>query len=387
MKGGMVQRVLVAALFLCVGSTVHSTPSWAPTKAHFQPSTGSDGEADFVQKIGRLQKYGVGGAWGKGGWARSFQDLDGTIYLQGGKKTTNGGWTFVDHDGPSFEEILRIPEGVIHVRPGLFYAVDGPIDPKSPDVYTVRAWRSTDGLRTLQQEESTVRIPGGPRRQRKDNEWYGFYFYRTMLELPDGTLLTTMEGNLETDNLTPNDRRSASEALFMQRTIIVTSKDEGRTWNYLSTVAAPVAGDPVGEGFDEPAILRLNDGRILCVMRTGHFSPLYASWSSDDGQTWTEPRYTGLDRGCDPHLLTLRDGRTLLSYGERFPAGSYLKPRKRGALVKFALSEDGGETWQVTTVGKGLGSSYSTIIEVEPNLIFCQVDGWFWQVKLKPRGY
>ena len=352
------------------------------------PLSGNLGEAtDFNQAIGEIQEYGVGGAWGKGGWARSFQDLGGTIYLQGDKKSTDGGKTFVDHNGPSFEEILRIPEGVIHNRSGFFYAVDGPVDLKSPGVYTVRAWRSTDGLRTLEQEESTVRIPGGPSRQRKSDEWYGFYFYRNMVELPNGTFLTTMEGNLENDKLPPNDRRSASETVYMQRTIIVTSQDQGRTWDYLSTVAAPVPGDPVGQGFDEPTILRLRDGRILCVMRTGHFSPLYAAWSSDDGKTWTEPRYTGLERGCDPHLLMLEDGRILLSYGERFPTGSYLQPKKRGALVKFALSEDAGASWRVATIAAGMGSSYSTVIEVEPNLIFCQVDGRFWRVQLKPRSF
>ena len=114
-------------------------------------------------------------------------------------------------------------------------------------------------------------------------------------------------------------------------------------------------------GFDEPTILRLRDRQILCVMRTGHFSPLYASWSNDDGKTWTEPRYTGLERGCDPQLLMLEDGRILLSYGERFPTGSYLQPKKRGALVKFALSEDAGVSWRVTTIAAEMGSSYSTI--------------------------
>ena len=344
-------------------------------------------DSDFVQAIGEIQTYGVGGAMGKGGWARSFQGLDGTIFLQGEKKSTDGGKTFVDHSGPSFEEILRIPEGVIHNRSGLFYAVDGPVDLKSPGVYSVKAWRSTNGFRTLETEESTVRIPGGPGRQRKPDEWYGFYFYRNMVELPNGTFLTTMEGNLEKDKLPPNDRRSASEALYMQRTIVVTSQDQGRTWDYLSTVAVPVPGDPVGEGFDEPTILRLPDGQILCVMRTGHFSPLYASWSNDDGRTWSEPRYTGLDRGCDPQLLMLEDGRILLSYGERFPAGSYLQPKKRGALVKFALSEDAGASWRVATIAENMGSSYSTVIEVEPNLIFCQADGKFWRVQLKPRSF
>jgi len=343
--------------------------------------------ADFIIQIRNIHKYGPGGAWGRGGWARSFAALDGTIYLQGDKKTTDGGKTVMDHDGPSLEEILRIPEGVIYNRPGLFLALDGATDLISPDLYAARAWRSTDGLRTLQEEKVTVRIPGGPNRKRAANEWYGFYFYRDMLQLSDGTLLTTMEGNLEQDKLKPKDRSSVTESTYMLRTIVVTSKDDGRTWEYLSTVAAPRIEDPVGEGFDESTILRLDDGRILCIMRTGHFTPLYACWSSDDGKTWTEPRYTGLERGCDPQLRKLADGRILLSWGQRYPPGSYLEPRRKGALVKFALSEDGGVSWQVATVGKDLGSSYSSIFEIEPNLIFCQVDGWFWHIELQPKGF
>ena len=230
-----------------------------------------------------------------------------------------------------------------------------------------------------------IRVPGGPPRARKKGEWFGLYFYRDMLEMPDGTLMTTMEGNLEQDNLPPTDRRSSSETHYQQRTFTLISKDQGRSWDYYSTVAAPKPGDPVGEGFTEPSLLHLGGGRLLCIMRTGHFTPLYASWSEDWGKTWSEPVYTGLDRGCDPTLLKLRDGRVLLSYGLRFPAGSHLKPRERGALVRFAISEDEGKTWETATVAERMGSSYSTVIEVEPNVLFVQVDGWFWRVTLNPR--
>ncbi|MBK7713766.1 MAG: exo-alpha-sialidase [Bacteroidales bacterium] len=100
----------------------------------------------------------------------------------------------------------------------------------------------------------------------------------------------------------------------MQRTFIVSSDDKGATWHYVSTVAAPRAGDPVGEGLVEPAITMLQDGRLLCVMRSGHHFPLYASWSSDNGKTWSDPLYTGLDRACDPCLITLHDGTVALSW-------------------------------------------------------------------------
>lgn len=139
-------------------------------------------------------------------------------------------------------------------------------------------------------------------------------------------------------------------------------------------------------------MVRLDDGRLLCIMRTGHFSPLYACWSSDDGKTWTKPMYTGFDRGCAPFLLKLSDGRVLLSYGMRWPAGSYIDQSRPGwkqrSLLKFAISEDGNENWdqwQVAVMPTGMGSSYSTVIEVEPNVIFCQVDGRLWQVTLRPR--
>ena len=79
-----------------------------------------------------------------------------------------------------------------------------------------------------------------------------------------------------------------------------------------------------------------------------------------------------------------------VSYGKRFPEGWSLV---RGdnecwecpghGLVRLAVSEDGtGESWQVASIGSWMGSCYSTIIEVEPGVLFCQVDGWYWRVRL-----
>jgi photosystem II stability/assembly factor-like uncharacterized protein len=180
----------------------------------------------------------------------------------------------------------------------------------------------------------------------------------------------------------------------MMRTFIVTSTDKGKTWDYLSTVAVPQKGDPVGEGFVEPAITLLEDGRLLCVMRSGHHYPLYSSWSSDGGKTWTAPLYTGFDRGCDPCMITLQDGRVALSWGRRYPEGwSLVSPEgDKGRFVypgegynNLSISDDGGKTWNTSKIDKNTGSCYSTIFEVEPNVIFCQVDRWCWRINLKPK--
>ena len=130
-------------------------------------------------------------------------------------------------------------------------------------------------------------------------------------------------------------------------------------------------------------------------MRTGHHRPLYACWSSDDGKTWTDPVYTGLERGCFPHLAKLTDGRLAVIHGNRFPPGwSRITPGGDHArwywpgpgLVKLAINSDGtGKDWEVTTIGREMGSVYPTMFEVEPNVLFCQVDGWYWRVTLRPK--
>ena len=74
-------------------------------------------------------------------------------------------------------------------------------------------------------------------------------------------------------------------------------------------------------------------------------------------------------------------------YGKRFPEG-WSRLHSDNArwqypghgLVRLAVSDDGtGESWQSATIGERMGSCYPTIIEVEPGVLFCQVDGWCWR--------
>ena len=153
------------------------------------------------------------------------------------------------------------------VRPGLFFALDGKVSFVSPGVYHVKAWRSTDQLKTIAEETATFDVPGGPTPDQGPKGWpASLSVYRTILQLADGTWLATLEGSMESDTLKTADHQSKIETPFKQRTIVVSSSDEGHTWKYVSTVAYPRADDPVGEGFVEPAIMQLDDGRLLCVM-------------------------------------------------------------------------------------------------------------------------
>ncbi len=332
-------------------------------------------------------------ALGNGRWIRSFRTADGTIYLRGRLHSRDGGQTIEPQTAVDVEDINASPERAILARSSFFYALDGPAEMERPGVYRVRGWRAAGDLQRLTPETVRLEVPEGPRRSRQPGEWFGLYIYRTILEMPDGSWLLTMYGNFDGDTLPPSDRSSQAEVKYMMRSFVLTSHDKGRSWRYLSTIAAPKPGNGVGEGFVEPALTRLADGRLLCILRTGHFYPLYASWSSDGGKTWTAPVETGLDRGCDPCLLTLADGRVALSWGQRFPVmGSSRQPEKDFSLFKYpgegflnvALSNDGGATWTNTRIARRTGSCYSVIFEVEPNVLFFQVDQWVWRVAIKP---
>ncbi|MEZ5543309.1 MAG: sialidase family protein [Pseudomonadota bacterium] len=339
--------------------------------------------ATFAQ-VGAIQ------ALGNGRWIRCFQAADATLYLHGGLASHDGGRTVQPQQAIDVEAINATPERAVLATPDMFYAVGGRAEPLSPGRYRLRAWRSTDGLRTLAEEQAQLEIPAGSPAPEED-AWYGLYVHRNILVMPDGSWLLTMYGNFSVDRQEPPDRSSRHEVKYMMRSFVLTSSDAGRNWRFLATVAAPRPDDPIGEGFVEPTMTRLDDGRLLCIMRTGHHYPLYASWSSDHGRSWTSPVYTGLDRGCSPCVITLGDGRVALGWGRRYPE-AWSRLDEAGDVARFeypghgqvclALSSDGGTSWMNQVTATGVGSCYPTIIEVEPGVIFTQVDQWIWRITL-----
>ena len=133
----------------------------------------------------------------------------------------------------------------------------------------------------------------------------------SLVEMADGSLLLPLSGQ-RGDGYKDIRQPIAS---FLMRSI-----DRGKTWSYHSVIAEDQHGS---RDYDEPAMVALNDGRLLSMLRS-HVSPrreppggyLYMTISEDGGATWTKPRKTSM-WGHPAHLLRLRDGRVLCTYGYR----------------------------------------------------------------------
>ena len=160
---------------------------------------------------------------------------------------------------------------------------------------------------------------------------YGVFIGKTgFIELPDGSLLAPLYGMPAGDT-----RPRAGNGEWRTRAYVARSRDGGLTWGRPSTVAYDVDGRIE---FNEPTMVRLPDGKLLSMLRTttGTGGYLYQVLSNDDGWTWQGLRRTPI-WGYPAHLLRLRSGRILCTYGyRREPFG-----------VRAAFSDDDGGTWDM----------------------------------------
>ena len=110
------------------------------------------------------------------------------------------------------------------------------------------------------------------------------------------------------------------------------SNDDGRTWQLVWHKESTAEERPLCELHQA----ELQDGRVVAMIRydIGPDHYLWQMESEDGGYSWSSPRVTEI-WGLPPHLLVLRDGRLLCTFGHRrVPYGQ-----------RACLSQDGGRTW------------------------------------------
>jgi hypothetical protein len=179
-------------------------------------------------------------------------------------------------------------------------------------------WRSRDAGATWSGPEAAEVI--GPRHADTgwDNPYLGGTFYGGIEEIADGSLLLFGHTRFLNDH--------------SGRVVVYRSLDQARSFHYYATVAyahnSSTTLRPLG--FNEPGALQLEDGELLCFMRTAEYEPIFLSRSQNEGRTWSPPERVGVD-GILPTPVCLQNGVLALSYG------------RPGVWITF--SADRGQWW------------------------------------------
>ncbi len=146
--------------------------------------------------------------------------------------------------------------------------------------------------------------------------WSEFYGASNPIALEDGRLLWAVAGTQERDR-------------------------EWRMGLTYSDCDADAYSDPIliatgeNQAFSDGDIVRLADGRLLCVLREHAHGGTFATWSENDGRTWSPMRPTGFE-GANFKLNRLESGLLTCLYRDEDPA-------RRG--VSLAMSSNGGASW------------------------------------------
>jgi len=343
------------------GSFVVSTKGWKPGVYHLTLLAGPGVAGapaqmaeyrDFAVKVRGQSQFDVAVAsrslLGRGTHFSSFCRLDDGSVLAHGKVSRDGGRTW--QPSPHIPMAHQLRSGTIL---GLAMRTD-PV-PDRPGYFAGTRFISTDGGKTVSKDETVAHVPeatGGIGHA----PYPGPIFWHSIVEQPDGSLLAAMYGWFRSDT-SPVPGQPGS---YRYRTFVVASRDQGKTWSYVSTVAYdPQIGT---EGYCEPVIRRVPGGDLLVLLRTGgnnrpywQDNPLCQTRSTDGGRTWAEPHRTGVE-GVDPDLCVMADGTLACSYG------------RPGA--DLMLSTDRGQTWtDHTCIHPERYSGYTAVCEVEPGVL------------------
>jgi hypothetical protein len=181
----------------------------------------------------------------------------------------------------------------------------------------------------------------------------------TIMELDNGEILHAASGEF----------RGEGER---NRVFILKSTDRGASWSYTVTVATDPE-EKFGKGLCEPDMICLPNGDVLCVIRTGHDSPMIQSRSADGGQTWSDPEVLATN-GVAPQLLLLESGIIACSFGRLDGHPS------EGNAIMF--SRDDGQTWtERTIIAKGPSTGYTSMVEIAPGELLYAYDalGFGWE--------
>jgi Neuraminidase (sialidase) len=314
-----------------------------------EPKVVIDGDGYFPVlirlKSGELLGVARGGAAHVG--VKGRLDL---IRSSDGGKSWSKPWTVIDEQYDDRNPALgQLQDGTIL----LAYVITSGYDESGLKFKGGRTERKFDGVYVMRSndEGKTWSKP------KRDDTIHKFYTgqglvspYGKIVQLSDGTAVMAVYFEFF-------DERKNESYVFR-------SKDGGKTW-----------GDPslIGKHYNETGLAVLPTGELLAALRSEEGGHLAIGRSSDGGRTWSVPQKVTEDREHPADLIVLRDGRVLMTYGERnAPRG-----------VHAMISSDQGRTWNkgsdivLANDAPVTDCGYPSSVETEPGRIvtmYYQVD-------------
>ncbi len=161
----------------------------------------------------------------------------------------------------------------------------------------------------------TCGLDGGLSAEAAPVQYLGFpfdledYFQGELMLLNNGNILSFSGGR----RFTTLYGRIAGEA--KDSVFAMASEDGGLTWHFQAVVASGKDIHGANEGANESNTVRLVDGRLMCVFRTGSGQDLHKSYSIDEGGAWTKPERMPGVWSVEPQLARLENGLIVLSSG------------------------------------------------------------------------
>lgn len=158
----------------------------------------------------------------------------------------------------------------------------------------------------------------------------------------------------------------------------VESRDDGLTWQWLADIPTR-PDDDATKSYHELHGVEAADGTIVAQIRNeqgANAGETLQTESKDGGKTWTVPHPIGV-WGLPSHLLRLRDGRLLMTYGHR--------RQPFGNQARF--SADHGRTWsEPVAVGADASTAdlgYPSTVELGDGTLLTV---WYEALKDQPRA-
>ncbi|MBI3882150.1 MAG: exo-alpha-sialidase [Verrucomicrobia bacterium] len=331
----------------------HGWPTLARRKNGQFVVTYSGGREDHVCPFGRVEMIvsnDNGATWG---FPRVLLDGDIDDRDSGVLETSRGTLLVTTFTSLAYEKVLQTAEKKKADEPGAWPAE------------RLKLWRAAHNRLTAEQRNAQLGqwmirstdggITWSPRYSSVVNSPHG------PIELADGRLIYAGK------ELWTGERRVG----------VCESIDDGRSWRWLATITPRVNDDPAN--YHELHAVETNGGRIIVHVRNhnkANVGETLQSESTDGGKTWSVPQAIGV-WGLPSHLLRLRSGNLLMTYGHRRkPFGNQAR-----------LSKDSGRTWSepMTISGDGLGVDlgYPSTAELDDGSF---ITVWYERMKDSPRA-